>query len=35
MRHNVLTRIMNAIGVLFIVVLFVTSTEVVEKLKIS
>ena len=35
MIHDVLTRIMYAIGMLFITVLFVTSTEAVEELKVS
>ena len=35
MIHDVRTRIMYAIGVLFITVLFVTSVEAVEELKVS
>ncbi len=35
MIHDVLTRIMYAIGVLFITLLFVTSAEAVEELMVS
>ena len=35
MGHNILTRIMNTIAVVFIIVLFVASTEAVEELKVS
>lgn len=35
MRHDVLTRIMNVIGMLFIIMLFAPSIEAVEELKVS